>query len=125
MTIPARRQLVSNLKLREISSVDHPAQVGATAVLMKRADGADVEILKNAAAVAGGGAPVFGVADYEDAMLRRADELALSQRVTPEQALAKNLSTDRSLMDLAHASAVARCSAYAVEVRKGYGERAS
>lgn len=125
MTIAVRRQVVSNLELSEISSVDHPAQVGAMAVLMKRAEGADVEIRKNAAAVAGGGAPAFGVADYEDAMLRRADELARTQKVTPEQALAKNLSTDRSLMDLAHASVVARCSAYAVEVRKRYGERAS
>ncbi|WP_313444449.1 hypothetical protein [Brevundimonas sp.] len=125
MTIAVRRRLVSNLKLSEISSVDHPAQAGATVVLMKRAEGGDVEIRKNATAVAGGGAPAFGVADYEHAMLRRADELAMSQRVTPEQALAKNLSTDRSLMDLAHASQIARCSAYAVEVRKRYGERAS
>lgn len=125
MTIAVRRQVVGNLKLSEISSVDQPAQAGATVVLMKRAEGGDVEIRKNAAAVAGGGVPDFAVADYEDAMLRRADELALSQRITPEQALAKNLSTDRSLMDLAHASAVARCSAYAVEVRKRYGERPS
>lgn len=125
MTIAVRRQVVSNLKLSEISSVDHPAQAGATVVLMKRGEGGDVEIRKNAAAVAGGGAPHFGVADYEDAMLRRADELALSQRITPEQALAKNLSSDRLLMDLAHAAEVARCSAYAFEVRKRYGERAS
>ena len=124
MSSTLKRQVITNLKLSEISSVDNPAQLGARSVLMKRADGIDIEIHKNAAAVAGGAAPAFGVADYEDAMLRRADELAVSQRVTPEQALAKNLSTDRSLMDLAHASAVARCSAYAVEVRKRYGERA-
>ena len=125
MSATLKRQVITNLKLREISSVDNPAQVGARAVFMKRGEGADVEIRKNAAAVAGGGAPAYGVADYEDAMFRRADELALAQRVTPEQALAKNLSSDRSLMDLAHASEVARCSAYAVEVRKRYGERAS
>lgn len=125
MSATLKRQVITNLKLSEISSVDNPAQVGARAVLMKRADGADVEIHKNAAAVAGGGAPAFGVADYEDAMFRRADELALAQGITPEQALAKNLSSDRSLMDLAHAAEVARCSAYAVEVRKRYAERAS
>lgn len=125
MSATLKRQVITNLKLNEISSVDNPAQVGARAVLMKRGEGADVEIRKNAAAVADGGAPAYGIADYEDAMFRRADELALRQNVTPEQAFAKNLSSDRLLMDLAHAAEVARCSAYAVEVRKRYGERAS
>lgn len=125
MTTTLKRQIITNLKLSEISSVDNPAQVGARAVLMKRGEGADVEIRKNAAAVADGGAPAYGIADYEDAMFRRADELALAQRTTPEQALAKNLASDRSLMDLAHAAEVARSAAYAVEVRKRYGEQAS
>src|SRR3546814_7178312 len=71
MTIPQKRHIVSNLKIKEISSVDNPAQVGATAVLIKRADGDLTEIRKNAAAVAAGEQPKFGVADYEDAMLDR------------------------------------------------------
>ncbi len=123
MTSTLKRQVVRNLHLGEISSVDNPAQVGATAVLMKRADGADVDIRKNAAAVADGGDVAYSVMAFEDAMFRRADELALAQNVTPEKALAKNLFTDRTLMDLAHASEVARCSAYGAEVRKRYNER--
>lgn len=51
-------------------------------------------------------------------MLRRAEELARDYRVSPEQALAKGLSADRELMDLAHACEVARVGAYGQEVRK-------
>lgn len=116
---PQKRHRITNLKLNEISTVDRPAQVGAVAVLMKRADdGPEVDIRKNAAAVAGGAAPDFTYLQYEDAMLLRAEELGREQRTTPEQALAKGLSTDRTLMDLAHACEVARCGAYAVEVWK-------
>lgn len=119
--LPQAKQRISNLRLSEISSVDHPAQIGATAVLLKRADGPDVEIRKNAAAVAAGDKPGFGALQYEDAMLLRAEELARDLRTTPEQALAKGLSTDRELMDLAHACEVARCGEYAVAVRKRSG----
>jgi hypothetical protein len=124
---PIKRHRVSNLKLAEVSSVDHPAQLGARAVLIKSAGEApmtDTEIRKNASAVAAGAQPAYSVDAFEDSMLRRADELALRQNVTPEQALAKNLSSDRQLMDLAHAAQVARCAAYGVEVRKRQGERA-
>src|SRR3546814_1448859 len=118
MTIPQKRHIVSNLKIKEISSVDNPAQVGVTAVLIKRADGDLTEIRKNAAAVAAGEQPKFGVADYEDAMFACAAELAKDMQCTPEQALLKGLPTDPALRDLAHASAVARVRASADEVRK-------
>src|SRR3546814_8138381 len=100
MTIPQKRHIVSNLKIKEISSVDNPAQVGATAVLIKRADGDLTEIRKNAAAVAAGEQPKFGVADYEDAMFACAAELAKDMQCTPEQALLKGLPTDPALSDI-------------------------
>ncbi len=121
MTFPKKRHRVSKLSLREISSVDRPAQVGAVSVLMKRAEGeADVttDIRKNAAAVATGGEPAFTVTQYEDAMFARAAELSKELGCTPEQALAKRLTSDPELRDFAAASEVARSSAYAVEVRK-------
>ena len=113
-----RRMIVSNLKLTEISTVDRPAVQGALAVLMKsQAPGDDVAIRKNAVEVAKGDTvPGFTVAQYEDAMFRRADELADKHRITSEQALAKGLNPgqigDRELMDLAHASQVASVAAF-------------
>ncbi|WP_326525573.1 hypothetical protein [Sphingomonas sp.] len=121
MTTPKKRFRVGNLRLREISSVDRPAQVGAVSVLMKRAGEDDVtttDIRKNAAAVATGSNPAFTVTQYEDAMFARAADLSAELGCTPEQALAKCLSSDPALRDFAHASEVARCGAYATEVRK-------
>jgi hypothetical protein len=43
--MPVKKHRVSNLKLREISSVDRPAQVGAVSVLMKRRSADAVEEL--------------------------------------------------------------------------------
>lgn len=120
MTIPTKRRRVTNLRLREISTVDWPAQIGARAVLIKRAGEEDMttDIRKNAAAVATGGEPVFTVTQYEDAMFARAAELAKELGCTPEQALSKRLSSDPELRDFAAASEVARSAAYATEVRK-------
>lgn len=42
MTIPTKRRRVTNLRLREISTVDRPAQIGAVAVLIKRQGEEDV-----------------------------------------------------------------------------------
>lgn len=113
-----KKHVVRNLRLSEISSVDRPAQVGATSVLIKRAGEAEVTdtiIRKNAAAVAGGAKPEHSVADFEDAMQRRAEELAKDYGCTPEQALSKGMfaNRDRVLLDLAHASEVARVADYA------------
>lgn len=120
MTTTIKRHRVSNLKLNEISSVDYPAQAGAVSVLIKSAGGGDVEIRKNAAAVAGGDKPAYGSDAFEDAMLRRADELARDMRVTPEQALVQGLSSDKSLRDLAHASEVAKVAEYGASLRQRY-----
>lgn len=141
MTIPIKRHRVTNLRLREISSVDRPAQIGAVSVLVKRAEGEDAmrsldmhntgeadvttNIRKNAAAVATGGEPAFTVTQYEDAMFARAAELGKELGCTPEQALAKRLSSDPELRDFAHASEVARCGAYATEVRKRHAAAAA
>lgn len=121
MTIPQKRHRISNLSLREISSVDKPAQEGATVVLMKRADDAFSDIRKNAADVAAGATPAYGVEAFEDAMFSRAEALGREQGITMEQALLKHLTQDRELMDLAHASEVARVAAYGAEVSKRYG----
>ena len=86
--------------------------------MKSQASGDDVAIRKNAVEVAkGDAASGFTVAQYEDAMFRRADELADKHRITSEQALAKGLNSasniaDRELMDLAHASQVASVAAY-------------
>ena len=120
MTIPRKRHRVSNLRLAEISTVDRPAQVGAVSVLIKSAGDSDmiqVDIRKNAAAVAHGEKPMFTNEQFEDAMFARADELAQQYNISPEQALAKNLATDPELRDLAHASEIARYNAYAAQVR--------
>lgn len=117
MTHPKKHR-VSNLKLMEISSVDKPAQTGAVSVLLKSDGGERVAIRKNAADVAGGAKPSYSVDQYEDAMFARAGELAKEQGSTPEQALAKGLSSDRELMNLAHAGEVARAAAYGEHSRK-------
>lgn len=120
MSTSPKKFIVRNLKLNEISSVDRPAQIGATVALFKRADEGTVNICKDAAAVAEGSTPSFGVSQYEDAMFERAAELAAYHRVTPEQALSKHLTTDRQLRDLAHAYEVARGIAYADHTKKKY-----
>jgi hypothetical protein len=112
------KYVVKNLQLREISSVDRPAQPGAVSVLIKAGSESDVEIRKNARDVAGGEKPSYDVTTFEDAMFRRADELAGAGSITPEQALAKGLSTDKTIMDLAHAAEVARAASYGEQVRK-------
>lgn len=118
MTLPKKRHIIRNLKIKEISSVDNPAQIGATAVLMKRAESEVTDILKNASAVAAGQTPTFNVSDYEDAMEVRSAELAKDMRCTREQAFAKCLTTDPALRTLAHAAEIARVNAYGTEVRK-------
>jgi hypothetical protein len=129
MTIPKKCHVICDLKLREISSVDRPAQVGAVSVLMKRGKGeaevSTTDIRKNAAAVATGGDPAFTVTEFEDAMFDRAVELGRLLGCTPEQALAKGLSSDPAMRDFAHASEVARASAYAIEVHKRHAAAAA
>ncbi|MEH3102646.1 MAG: hypothetical protein PGN12_01910 [Sphingomonas phyllosphaerae] len=127
MTIPKKRHRVRNLSLREISSVDRPAQVGAVSVLMKRAGEEDVTyetILKSASAVTRGEQPTHSRDDYETALLKRADALAKEQGVTPEQALARNLTTDAEMRDLTNGYEAANAAAYGSSVRKRHGAAA-
>lgn len=115
------RQDILRFRLDEISSVDRPAQTGAVAVLIKRDDQAQgvsfATICKSADAVVGGDQPTYSRELYEDAMFLRAEGLAKNDRITPEQALAKYLTTDQTLRHLAHASEVANAAEYAARFR--------
>jgi hypothetical protein len=120
-----KRQNIVSMRIDEVSTVDRPAQAGAVAVLIKSAgDQADVAIRKNAEAVAGGAQVVYKAADFDAAMLRLADELAVERGITPERALLTSLSTDPGMMNLAHASSVARAIEYGAAVRKRFGDAA-
>lgn len=89
----------------EISTVDRPAQSGATVAIMK-SEGAALR--KNAAEVASGEAePLFKAADYSDAIMVRAGELALSEGGTPGEALLKHCGTDPELVELGIAERMA------------------
>lgn len=123
MTTTQKRHVVRELKLAEISSVDRPAQTGAVSVLMKSASGADptyTAILKSASAVARGEPVTFTRLDYENALLKRADELAAAQGITPELALFKNLTTDGSIRELTNAYEAANAAEYGMNMRKRY-----
>ena len=100
----------------EVSSVDRPAVKGATAVIMK-SEGAALR--KNAADVAAGTAePMYKAAQYGDAMMARASEIAVEKGCTPGQALLDHSGTDPSLIELAHAERSAE-----VTFRKGRTDR--
>jgi hypothetical protein len=106
-----KRYIVSRLRLAEISTVDRPAQTGAVCVLIKSAAGPGMQeevsfdtIRKSAEAVVEGAKPVYPRTAFEDAMLLRAEELAVAHRTTPEQALATHLRSDDTLRVLAGAA---------------------
>lgn len=128
MTIPDKRRRVTNLRLREISSVDRPAQVGAVSVLIKSAGEPDMTyetILKSASAVAKGEKPTFSRLQYENAMLERAERIAAITGISPEKALLQSLTTDSVLRDLAAAYEAANGSEYAREMNKRYASPAA
>jgi hypothetical protein len=94
---------------------------------MKRAedDGATyATILKSASAVVRGEGPAHSRDEYESALLKRADALAAEQGVTPEQALSRNLTTDRELRALSNAYESANVAAYSSAICKRYGAAA-
>ncbi|MBI1402471.1 MAG: hypothetical protein GC147_04595 [Porphyrobacter sp.] len=98
MTLP-KKQIIRSMTVDEISTVDVPAQKGATAVLLKSAS---VAIRKNAAEIAAGAAePLYKAAEYGDAMMVRAGEIALEKGCTPGQALLDHSGTDPVLIELA------------------------
>ncbi len=127
MTIPRSFYRVTNLQLREISSVDRPAQIGATAVLIKSREGTTMAydtILKSASAVVRGDQPAHSRDDYEAALLKRADVLAKEQNISPEQALSRNLTTDTELRQLTSAYEAANAAAHGSIIRKRFGQAA-
>lgn len=98
MTQP-KKMIVRDLTVTEVSSVDIPAVRGAVAVLLKSAGAA---LRKNAAEVAAGTAePLYKAAEYADAMMVRAGEIALEKGCTPGQALLDHSGTDAVLIELA------------------------
>lgn len=125
MTLERKRYIVRNLKIREISTVDHPAQTGAVAVLMKQAnDGFPeyVEIVKSASAVAKGAKPSYSTLQYENAMLHRAELLGRTLGISPEKALAISLTRDSVLRELAQSSELARWAEYGALQKRRSGE---
>ncbi|OYX96775.1 MAG: hypothetical protein B7X90_08685 [Novosphingobium sp. 17-62-19] len=97
MTQP--KKIIRSMTVNEISSVDRPAVTGATAVILKSAGAA---LRKNASEVAAGAAePLYKAAEYADAMMARAGEIAVEKGITPGQALLDRSGTDPVLIELA------------------------
>jgi hypothetical protein len=118
-----KRYIVNRLRLAEISTVDRPAQTGAVCVLIKSAtqpaateEVSFATIRKSAETVVEGGKPAYPRTAYEDAMLLRAEELAISHRTTPEQALAAHCRSDETLRVLARAADAASYHEHAARV---------
>lgn len=106
------KKIIRDMTILEVSSVDRPAVKGATAVLLK-SEGAALR--KNASEVAAGQAePLYKAAEYGDAMMARAGEIALEKGCTPGQALLDYSGTDPVLIELACAERSAE-----VAFRKG------
>jgi len=98
MTVP-KKQIIRSMTVDEISTVDVPAQKGATAVLLKNGT---TPIRKNASEVAAGTAePLYKAAEYGDAMMARAGEIAVEKGCTPGQALLDHSGSDPVLIELA------------------------
>lgn len=94
-----KKVIIRDLTVREVSTVDRPAQRGAVAVITKRA-GSD--ICKNAAEVARGEAePLFDASDYRDAIMTRAEELGKEHGCSVGDALLRH--SDSVTMELAKA----------------------
>jgi hypothetical protein len=95
------KKIIRDMTVFEVSSVDRPAVKGATAVLFK-SEGAALR--KNAAEVAAGTAePLYKAAQYGDAMMARAGEIAAEKACTAGQALLNHSGSDPVLIELAHA----------------------
>lgn len=98
MTLP-KKMVVRDMTVNEISTVDVPAVKGATAVILKSTT---ATLRKNAAEVAAGeAAPLYKAAEYADAMMIRAGEIALEKGCTPGKALLDCSGTDPVLIELA------------------------
>lgn len=104
MTLP-KKMIVRDMTVNEISTVDVPAQPGAVAVILK--SGA-VDIRKNASEVAAGeAAPLYKAAEYGDAIMARAEEIALAKGISAGKALIDYSVSDTVLRDLSYAERMA------------------
>jgi len=98
MSLP-KKMIIRDMTVTEVSTVDRPAQTGATAVILKSAGAA---LRKNASEIAAGAAePLYKAAEYADAMMARAGEIAVEKGCTPGQALLDHSGTDPVLIELA------------------------
>lgn len=99
MTVQVKK-IIRDMTVFEVSSVDRPAVTGATAVILK-SEGAALR--KNASEVAAGAAePLYKAAEYGDAMMARAGEIAVEKGCTLVQALLDHSGTDAVLIELAY-----------------------
>ena len=104
MTLP-KKMIVRDMTVNEVSTVDRPAQPGAVAVILK--SGA-VDIRKNASEVAAGeAAPLYKAAEYGDAIMARAEEIALAKGISAGKALIDYSVSDTVLRDLSRAERMA------------------
>lgn len=104
MTLP-KKMIVRDMTVNEVSTVDRPAQPGAVAVILK--SGA-VDIRKNASEVATGqAAPLYKAAEYGDAIMARAEEIALTKGISAGKALIDYSVSDTVLRDLSYAERMA------------------
>lgn len=98
MSLP-KKMIIRDMTVTEVSTVDRPAQTGATAVILKSAGAA---LRKNASEVAAGTAePLFKATEYADVIMARAGEIAVQKGCTPGQALLDHSGTDPVLIELA------------------------
>ena len=104
MTLP-KKMIVRDMTVNEVSTVDVPAQPGAVAVILK--SGA-VDIRKNASEVAAGeAAPLYKAAEYGDAIMARAEEIALAKGISAGKAQIDYTVSDTVLRDLSYAERMA------------------
>ncbi|WP_227340120.1 hypothetical protein [Sphingopyxis sp. P8] len=104
-----KKMIIRDMTVTEVSSVDVPAVKGATAVIMKSSS---VAIRKNAAdIVAGEAEPLYKAAEYADAIMVRAGEIAQQTGVTVSKALLDHSGTDPVIIELAKGERAAEMAA--------------
>jgi len=104
-----KKMIIRDMTVNEISTVDVPAVKGATAVILKSFTAA---LRKNAAEVAAGEAePQYKAAEYADALIVRAGEIALEKGCTPGKALLDHSGTDPVIIELAKGERAAEMAA--------------
>jgi len=104
MSLP-KKMIVRDMTVNEVSTVDRPAQPGAVAVILKSGT---VDIRKNASEVAAGqAAPLYKAGEYGDAIMARAEEIALAKGISAGKALIDYAVSDTVLKELSCAERMA------------------